>query len=83
LAELARRDMEIGIQIQILRIAEGGEHTAQICRDVLQHEQICHIFFLLRYRQSEIAQRQKGNQCHVVGNDHRADEGDGYEQKEQ
>ena len=74
--ELTRWDIEFGVQIQVLRVAEGGQHTAQVCGNVLHNKGECHVFFLLRGVQNEVAQRQKCEQCHVVCNEHTADEGD-------
>ena len=49
----------------------------------MQDEEIGHIFFLLGHRQGEIPQGQKGDQRHIVGNDHRSDKGDDDKQQEQ
>ena len=64
-----------------MRIAEGGEHTAEICGNVLQNVSHRHIFFLARCVQDKKSERQKGQQSHVVCNQHRADKGDINESK--
>ena len=63
----------MGIQIQVLRIAKGREHAAQIGGDVLQDEYQRHIPLSPRRGKHEIAQRQKRDQRHIVGNQHGAD----------
>lgn len=74
--ELAGRDRKIGIKIEILRVAERGQHAAEVGGDVLQDEDVRHVLFLLGSRQRKVAERQKGDERHVVGDQHRADEGD-------
>ena len=70
------RNVELGVQIQVLRIAERRQHAAEVCSNVLHDEGECHVLFLVRGAEDVIAQRQKGQQRHVVGDEHRADEGD-------
>ncbi len=59
-----------------MRIAERGEHTAQVRRNVLHDKGERHVFFLARGRKHEISEGQKGEQRHIVGDEHRADKGD-------
>ena len=66
----------MAVKIQVLGIAEGGQHTAQIGGDVLEDEHQRHGVLLAGALQHEIAQRQKGQKGHVVGDEHGADEGD-------
>ena len=42
----------------------------------MQDEDVRHVLFLLGSRQRKVAERQKGDERHVVGNQHRTDEGD-------
>lgn len=58
-----------------MRIAEGREHSAEVRRDILHDERKNHVLFFLRIRQNEITEWQKGQECHIVGNQHRADKG--------
>ena len=58
-----------------MRVAERGEHPAEVRRDILHDERENHVFFFLRVRQNEIAEGQKGQERHVVGDQHRADKG--------
>ena len=58
-----------------MRIAEWREHSAEIRRDILHDECKNHVLFFLRIRQNEIAEWQKGQERHVVGDQHRADKG--------
>ncbi len=62
-----------------MRIAEGREHSAEVCRNILHDERENHVFFFLRVRQNEIAEGKKGQESHVVGNQHRAEKGDVHE----
>ena len=74
--ELPVPDSEIGVQVEVLGIAEGGEHTAQVGCDVLKNEYICHISLIAGAVQDDVAQRKEGEQCHVIGDEHGTDEGD-------
>lgn len=58
-----------------MRIAEGREHSAEVCRDILHNERKNHVLFFLRVRQNEVAEGQKSQKRHIVGNQHRADKG--------
>ena len=58
-----------------MRVAKGGEHTAQVRRDILHDERERHILFLARGGQNEKAEWQKGEQRHIVGDEHRTDKG--------
>ena len=62
--------------IKFGKVAEGGEHSAQVGCNVLQDEYICHISLIAGAVQDQIAQRQEGEQCHVIGDEHGTDEGD-------
>ena len=73
--ELSGRNVVFCVKIKILRIAEGREHSSEVCRDVLHNEGKSHIFLLSRRRKDEISERQKGQQRHIVGDQHRADKG--------
>lgn len=64
-----------------MRIAEGCQHSAEVRRDILHNERENHIFIFLRIRQNEIAEGQKGQKRHIVGNQHRADKGDIHERQ--
>lgn len=64
-----------------MRIAEGREHSAEIRRDILHDERKNHILFFLGVREHEIAEGQKGQKRHVVGDQHRADKGDVHERQ--
>lgn len=73
--KLARGDVEKAVQIQILRISKGGEHAAKVCGNVLHNEHERHVLLHARKAQHEVAKRQKGQKCHVVADEHRADKG--------
>ena len=74
--ELPGGDVEEGVEVEILRVPEGGQHPAQIGGDVLHDEGKGHVALLAGGGKHQITQRQKGQQRHVVGNEHGADEGD-------
>lgn len=67
--------MEFGIKIEILGIAEGGEHSAEIGGNVLHDEGKCHVFFFAGGMEHDIAQGQEGEERHIIGNEHRAEKG--------
>lgn len=56
------------------RVAERSEHAAEIRRDILHDKRERHIFLLSRGGKREIAERQKRDERHIVGDKHRADE---------
>ena len=74
--KFAVRNVEMRIEIKVLRIAERGEHSAKVCRNVLQDEHRRHIALGPGGREHKIAERQKGQKRHVVGDEHGAEEGD-------
>ena len=69
-------DLKKGIKIQVLGIAEGSEHAAQVGSDVLHDVGEGHVVLFVGGAEYEITQRQKGQQRHIVGDQHGADEGD-------
>ncbi len=79
--KLARGNVEFGIEKQILRIAERGQHSAEICGNVLHDEYKCHVALLAGGGQYKITQRQKGQKCHVVCDQHGSDKGDIHQGK--
>ena len=52
-----------------------GEHTAEVCRDIL-HNEGEGLYFSCRWRKAQDIQGQEGEQRHIVCNEHGADEGD-------
>ena len=74
--KFAVRNVELRVEIQVLRIAEGREHTAEVGGNVLHDEGKGHVFVLARRMQNEEAERQEGQKRHVVGDEHRPQEGD-------
>ena len=59
-------DIEFSIDIKILGIAKGGQHTAEICGDVLEDEYGRHVFFFACCIERNVSQGQKGQECHIV-----------------
>ena len=74
--KLQGRDFKLGIQIEILGVAERGQHTAQVGCDVLHNEGEGHVIALSRGGQNKQTERQEGQQSHVIGNEHGTDKGD-------
>lgn len=68
--KFARGNIESVVKIQILRIAERSKHSAEVCRNGLHGERVSHVLFLIRRVQHKVAQRQKGQKSHIVGDKH-------------
>ena len=66
-------------QVQILWIAEGRQHPTQIGGTVLQNKGKSYQLFLSRFMQDEPAQRQKGQQCGIVGQQHGSNQRDEHQ----
>ena len=79
--EFPGRDVEIGVKIEILRIAEGRQHAAEIRGDVLQDKDIRHVPLLFCDGEGKVAERQKGDERHVIRDEHAAEKGDVNERK--
>jgi len=80
--KLTRGNAELSVEVQILRIAEGREHTAEVCGNILHNERERHILGLARSGQHEVSERQERKQCHIVCDKHRTDEGDVHQRKD-
>lgn len=74
--KLACGDIELSVKIEVLRVAEGRQHSAEVCGNVLHYKSESHVFSLSRGAENEVAERQKGQQSHVVCNQHRPDKSD-------
>ena len=72
-------DIELGIYVKVLRIAERSQHTAEIGGNILHNEGERHIFLLLCRLQNHKSKRQKREKRHIVSEEHRPDEGDVYQ----
>ena len=79
--ELPVGDVVVIEQIQVLGIAEGRQHTAQIGGAVLQDERQRRPFRLACALQHEPAQGQKRQQRRVVGQQHGAHQRDAYQRR--
>ena len=66
----------MAVQVQVLGVAERGEHPAQVGGDVLKDKHQRHGVFLSGAFEHVIAQGEKGQQSHVVGDEHGSDKGD-------
>ena len=71
----------IAEKIEVLRIAEGRDHAAEIGGAVLQNEQERGVLFLTGRGKNEPAQRQKGQQGGIIGQKHRPEHGDDHQRR--
>ena len=60
----------IGIKIQVLRIAEGGQHAAEIGGDILHYEHERRIFRPAAGGKHEPSEREEGDESHIVRHHH-------------
>jgi hypothetical protein len=74
--EFADGYVEFIIYVEVLRVAEGRYHTAEVCRDILHDKRERHIFLLAGAVEGEEAEGQKCYERHIICYEHRADEGD-------
>ena len=70
--KFAVRDIKLSVKIKVLRIAERRKHAAEVGGNILHNKRKRHIFLFPRAAQHKEAQRQKREQRHVIGNEHRA-----------
>ena len=71
----------IAEKIEILRIAEGRDHSAEVGGAVLQNEQERGVLFLAGRGKNKPAKRQKGQQGGIIGQKHRPEHGDDYQRR--
>ena len=74
-------DAVIAEEVEILRIAEGGDHSAEVGGAVLENEQQRGVLFLPCDGEDEPAQRKKGQQGSIVGQEHGAEHGDDHQRR--
>ena len=74
-------DAVIAEEVEILRIAEGGDHSAEVGGAVLENEQQRGVLFLPCDGEDEPAQREKGQQGGIVGQEHGAEHGDDHQRR--
>ena len=60
----------IKIKIQVLRIADGSTHTAQIRRQRLEDDDESHLFLTGHLGQGHQGKRHKGQEGHIIGHPH-------------
>ena len=58
------------VKIKILRVADGGEHTAQVGGNGLQDDNKNHQLFLSCNRENQYGKRDKGDQGDIIGDKH-------------
>jgi len=63
----------IGKQKQILRVSHRSEHAAKVCRHSLQHNHPDKLLFLMGKTQHNNREGDKGQQRHIVCNQHGAE----------
>ena len=74
--ELQIGNLEFRVEIQVLRVAERRQHTAEVCGDILHDERERHVFLFARRRQHEKPERKKRQKRHVVRDQHGTDKRD-------
>ena len=79
--KLAVGDAVMVKEVQVLRIAEGRQHAAQVGGAVLQDERQRRPFRLAGALQHEPAQGQERQQRRVVGQQHRTHQRDGHQRR--
>ncbi len=62
-----------------MRIAERGEHAPEVGGNVLHHKGNGGVARLVRFKKNEPTEREKGQERHVVRNQHRADKGNHHQ----
>lgn len=68
--ELAERHARLTVQIQVLRVADGRERAAHVCRERLQHYCGHYELFEPRGAQNYYGKRHERYERHVVGDRH-------------
>ena len=71
----------IGIEIEVLRIADGRQHAAEIRRHGLQHHDANEILPAVRHAEHDHRKRHEGQKRHVVRDQHRREEAEQHEQQ--
>ena len=71
----------LAVKIEILRIAEGREHSAEVGGAVLQNEQERGVLFLTGRGKHKPTQWQKSQQGGIIGQEHRAEHGDNHQRR--
>lgn len=59
-----------GVEIEILRIADGGGHAAEVGGDGLENDELEHAVFALDHAENEDGKGNEGDEADVVGDDH-------------
>ena len=81
-AQLPKAQGVPGVQVQVLGVAHGGEHAPQVGGQGLQHHQGDHQPLLPRQPQHHQAKGHKGDEGHVVGDDHAEEKGQGHQHQQ-
>ena len=79
--EFGSVDFVITVQIDVLRIAEWRQHTAEIGGNILHNENYRHFVPPLAAVKHNIPQRKKCDQRHIVCHNHTAEISDEYQRK--
>ena len=64
------RNIKVRVEIEVLRVSEWGEHTAEISGNILKNEELSHMLFIIGTVQNKITKGQKCQQRHIVGDQH-------------
>ena len=63
-----------GVEKQILGVADGGQHTSQVCGNGLQHDEGDHLFSQVRSLQQHDGEGNECDEGNVVGDEHGREE---------
>ena len=74
-AQLAEAQVEVGVQVEVLRVAHGGEHAAQVGGQGLENGHRDEQALLPGHAQHHHGEGDEGDQGDVVGDDHAEKEG--------
>ena len=81
--KLPHAQLVVGVEVQVLGVAHGGQHTAQVGRHGLQHHHPDQRLFLPRQPQHHHREGHEGQQRHVVCDEHGGEEAQQHQQQPQ
>ena len=73
--ETACRDRKTPVQEEVLRISHRSCHAPKVRRHGLEHHDPGHMLLFTDHVQNKDCKGDKGQKCHIVGDQHGAEEG--------
>ena len=77
--EIHRRELELVVDVEVLRVADGSEHTAEVCGGGLEDYRANAELLVLGVGENHEVERDEGYQRDVVGDEHGREEAEQYE----